>query len=140
MSSCTDLRSVGIIGYRACMNGREATSEGLNFCDLTLEDWQRILGTIELGDGIIHPKDITAAIIKECAPSFAGRHNTECDVSFPRLTFRRAGSHCIAAQLLHGTGGNKDSLTRLSWLRTVLDGLPRAIRDEVLAAKIKLPS
>lgn len=66
------------------MNDREARGEGLNFCDLTLEDWQRILGTIELGDGIIHPKDMTAAIIKECAHSpslLDAQHNARRFVS-----------------------------------------------------------
>ena len=49
------------------MEEKGANGNGIGFCDLSLEEWQRILGTIELADTNPHPKDLVASLIKDCA-------------------------------------------------------------------------
>src|SRR5262249_22320226 len=65
LAHCSDVRQLAVSTYRHCME--ERTNQGPTFCDLELEEWQRILSTIELAETTYHPKEMTAALIKQCA-------------------------------------------------------------------------
>lgn len=78
---CTHIQNAAIISYRTCMKSSDI--HGPTFCDLTLEEWQHVLGTIELAESSSYPKDITAVFIKQ---------GTKKKITLLKVAFRLAAA------------------------------------------------